>query len=39
MTGTIYAPAAQLTESGNGQLNAALDVDTMTISGNASSMA
>ena len=34
MTGTIYAPAAQLAESGNAQLNAALVVDTLTISGN-----
>ena len=34
MTGTIYAPAAQLAESGNAQLNAAVIVDTMTISGN-----
>ena len=34
MTGTIYAPAAQLAESGNAPLNAALIVDTLTISGN-----
>ena len=34
MTGTIYAPAAQLSESGNAALNAALIVDTLTISGN-----
>ena len=34
MTGTIYAPAAQLAESGNAALNAAVVVDTMTISGN-----
>ena len=34
MTGTVYAPAAQLAESGNAQLNAAIIVDTMTISGN-----
>jgi len=34
MTGTIYAPAAQLGESGNAQLNAAVIADTMTISGN-----
>jgi subtilase family serine protease len=34
MTGTVYAPAAQLAESGNAQLNAAGIVDTMTISGN-----
>ena len=35
MTGTIYAPAAPLAESGNAQLNAAAIVDTMTISGNS----
>ena len=34
MTGAIYAPAAQLAESGNAQLDAALVVDTLTISGN-----
>ena len=34
MTGTVYAPAAQLSESGNASLNAALIVDTLTISGN-----
>jgi Bacterial Ig-like domain (group 3) len=34
MTGTIYAPATQLTESGNASLDAALVVDTLTISGN-----
>jgi len=34
MTGTIYAPAAQLSESGNAQLNAALIVDMLTVSGN-----
>ncbi len=34
MTGTIYAPAAQLSESGNAALNAALIVDTLSISGN-----
>jgi hypothetical protein len=34
MTGTIYAPTAQLSESGNAQLNAAVIVDTMTVSGN-----
>ena len=34
MTGTIYAPAAQLAESGNASLNAALIVDTLSISGN-----
>ena len=39
MTGTIYAPAAQLAESGNAQLNAAVIVDTLTISGNGISNA
>ncbi len=34
MTGTVYAPAAQLAESGNTQLDAAVIVDTMTVSGN-----
>ena len=34
MTGAVYAPAAQLAESGNASLNAALIVDTLTISGN-----
>jgi len=34
ITGTIYAPAAQLSESGNGSLNASLIVDTLTISDN-----
>ncbi|MGO9463201.1 MAG: Ig-like domain repeat protein, partial [Isosphaeraceae bacterium] len=34
MTGTIYAPAAQLSESGNAELNASIDVDTLSISGN-----
>ena len=34
MTGAIYAPAARLNESGNGQLNAAIVVDTLTVSGN-----
>ena len=34
MTGTIYAPTAQLGESGNGSLTAALIVNTMTVSGN-----
>ena len=34
MTGTIYAPAAQLDESGNASLNASIDVDTLSISGN-----
>ncbi len=35
MTGTVYAPAAQLSESGNAQLNAAIIADTMTASGNS----
>ena len=35
MTGAIYAPAARLNESGNARLNAAIVVDTMTVSGNA----
>ena len=35
VSGTIYAPGAQLVESGNAQLNAALVVDTLTLSGNA----
>jgi len=34
LTGTIYAPSAQLAESGSGQVNAAIIADTMTISGN-----
>ena len=34
ITGTIYAPAAPLSESGNAVLNASLIVDTLTISGN-----
>ena len=34
MTGTIYAPVAALTESGNAALNASIDVDTLSISGN-----
>ncbi|MGP0065797.1 MAG: Ig-like domain repeat protein [Isosphaeraceae bacterium] len=34
ISGTIYAPKAQLAESGNAQLNAALIVDMLTISGN-----
>jgi hypothetical protein len=34
MTGTIYAPAALMAESGNASLNAAIIADTMTISGN-----
>ncbi|MFI5455600.1 MAG: hypothetical protein ACHRXM_09125 [Isosphaerales bacterium] len=33
-TGTVYAPTAQLAESGNAQLSAAIVVDTMTVSGN-----
>ena len=35
MSGTIYASGAQLVESGSAQLNGSLDVDTLTISGNA----
>ena len=35
MTGTIYAPSAQLVASGNAQVSAAIIVDTMTLSGNA----
>ena len=35
VTGAIYAPAAQLSESGNGQIDASIVVDTMTMSGNA----
>ena len=34
MSGTLYAPAAKLSESGNAQLDASLIVDTLTISGN-----
>ena len=34
MTGAIYAPAAQLAESGNAQLDAALVIDTLTVGGN-----
>ncbi len=34
-TGTIYAPAAELVESGNAQVSAAFIVDTMALSGNA----
>ena len=34
MTGAIYAPKAQLNESGNARLNAAIVVDTMRVSGN-----
>ncbi len=33
-TGTVYAPAAQLAESGNAQFKASLIVDTLTIGGN-----
>jgi len=35
MTGTVYAPAAQLAESGNAQLNAAVVVDTLKVSGSS----
>ncbi len=35
MSGTIYAPSAQLVESGNAQINLALVVDKLTLSGNA----
>ncbi len=34
MTGVIYAPAAALSESGNAQLSASIDVDALSISGN-----
>ena len=34
MTGAIYAPAAALSESGDAALDAAIDVDTLSISGN-----
>ena len=34
ITGTIYAPGAALSESGNAAINASLIVDTLTISGN-----
>ncbi len=34
VTGEIYAPAAQLFESGNAQMSASIVVDTLTISGN-----
>ncbi len=34
MTGVIYAPAAALGESGNAELSASIDVDTLSISGN-----
>jgi len=34
MTGTVYAPAAPLAESGNAQLNAAIIANTVAISGN-----
>jgi len=33
LTGTIYAPSAQLAESGTAELNASIDVDTLSISG------
>jgi hypothetical protein len=36
ITGTIYAPAAELSGSGNAQLNLTLDVDDLSLSGNAS---
>ncbi|MGO9917427.1 MAG: Ig-like domain repeat protein, partial [Isosphaeraceae bacterium] len=39
MTGLVYAPAAQIAESGNAQLNAAIIADTMTLSGNGISNA
>jgi Ca2+-binding RTX toxin-like protein len=35
VTGTIYAPAAPLVESGNAQVSASFIVDTMSLSGNA----
>jgi hypothetical protein len=35
LTGTVYAPSAQLVESGKAQLNLALVVNTLTLSGNA----
>jgi hypothetical protein len=35
LTGTVYAPKAPLVLSGNAQLNATLDVDLLTLSGNA----
>ena len=35
VTGTVYAPKAQLLLSGSAQLNATLDVDLLTLSGNA----
>jgi hypothetical protein len=35
VTGTIYAPAAQLNESANGQLASAIDVNTLSLTGNA----
>ncbi|MGO9918990.1 MAG: beta strand repeat-containing protein, partial [Isosphaeraceae bacterium] len=34
LSGTVFAPSAQLNLSGNAQLNAAVVVDTMTVSGN-----
>ena len=36
ISGTIYAPAAEVTASGNAQLNLTLDVDDLSLSGNAS---
>ncbi len=36
VTGTIYAPAAQFSQSGNAQISVTLDVDDVTLSGNAS---
>jgi hypothetical protein len=35
VSGTVYAPAAQLVESGNAEVSATVIVDTMTLSGNA----
>ena len=35
ITGTVDAPGAGLSESGNGAINGSLIVDTLTISGNA----
>ncbi len=35
MSGIVYAPAAQLAESGNAQLNASAIVDTLSASGNS----
>ena len=36
ISGTIYAPAAELSESSNAQLDLTLDVDDLSLSGNAS---